>query len=522
MGKSNKNSTKQQHQQQQSSGNKGDGPIRMGTTSTTTAGGGGPLTMRRAVPRAKLFKPKQKSNFRFYLLLMCTGYFVQKNLRPVLLPYGGPRGQPPGTHQFGSINYTNTLLQFQHGRTQKIVAVNDDSRQRLVRGPETVVFGNDGTLYVLTEQANLVSLVLAVPGESGDSNGVIRNATATNVRDLGPGRPLGGKIVPLGAPNPFAVNPKNQGRNHNKNQPPPLPVETLYIADTLLGLTRIRNIHDPASKLEIVVRSVEVSHTDHNKTTNQTTSTTISSPIVYADDVAIGPRTGRVYFTDATDIAPDHMIDWLRRDRHWDTLYASKVDLIRGVATGRLLQYDPATDETTVLLDHLHFANGVAVADAEERYLIVAETFGINVLRYDLHDGTVTTVVKGAELPGYVDGVDCSWQHNLCYAVMPSAIVPVHKLWNALPEPLSHLIRTIAMVLPRRLVPPVKTFGGVIEFDPTGKVTTDTTTTNVTRTFLDPTGRDIGMLTGVTVGPNDGKLYLGSLLNKFVGVYDLE
>ena len=77
------------------------------------------------------------------------------------------------------------------------------------------------------------------------------------------------------------------------------------------------------------------------------------------------------------------------------------------------------------------------------------------------------------------------------------------------------------MILPRILVPPVKAFGGVIEFDPTGTTTTTTTTATVTRTFLDPTGRDISMLTGVTVGP-DGNLYLGSLLNKFVGVYELD
>jgi Strictosidine synthase len=447
---------------------------------------------------------------------MCAGYFVQRNLRPILLPYGGPRGQPPGSHVFGKINYTNTFLQFQHGRTHQIVAVNDDNdhQQRLVRGPETVVFGNDGTLYILTEDANLVSLVLAGDKPEAESSSVIRNSTATMVRDLGPGRPLGGKIVPLGAPNPFAAPSSNSKRGgHSKNHPPP--VETLYIADTLLGLTRIRNIHDPTSKLEIVVRSVDLAHFDGNATT----TTISSSPMVYADDVAIGPRTGRVYFTDASDIRPDLiMTGWRHRRPTWDTLYASKLDLVRGRPTGRLLQYDPVTDQTTVLLDQLHFANGVAVADAAERYLIVAETFGVQVLRYDLHDGTVTTVVHGAELPGYVDGVDCSWQHNLCYAVMPSAIVPLHKLWNALPGSLSHLIRTVAMVLPRRLAPPVKKFGGVIEFDPTGIATT----TNVTRTFLDPTGRDIGMLTGVTVGPNDGKLYLGSLQNKFVGVYDLE
>ena len=341
--------------------------------------------------------------------------------------------------------------------------------------------------------------------------------------------------MPLGAPNPFNIvnnddnknSGKRQKRQQQQQQQQPA-VETLYIADTLLGLTRIPNLNDPKSKLEIVVRSVEIP--DPNNL-----NLTLSSPILYADDVAIGPNTGRVYFTDASNIVPDQVTErWNRHHRntkHWDTLYASKIDLVRGVPTGRLLQYDPANDETIVLLDHLHFANGVAVT-ADEHYVIVAETFGTNLLRYDLRDGTVTTLVSGEQLPGYVDGIDCAWNMNnnndsninsnsMCYAVMPSAIVPLHKLWNALPGPLAHLLRTVAMILPRILVPPVKAFGGVIEFDPTGATTTTTTTATVTRTFLDPTGRDISMLTGVTVGP-DGNLYLGSLHNKFVGMYELD
>jgi hypothetical protein len=84
--------------------------------------------------------------------------------------------------------------------------------------PETVVFGHDGTLYVMTELVGRI-----VRGEDMQSAvaaaaaTVIRNATATVVRDLGPGRPLGGKIVPRGAPNPFSTISINNDSNHNKN-----------------------------------------------------------------------------------------------------------------------------------------------------------------------------------------------------------------------------------------------------------------------------------------------------------------
>jgi len=187
---------------------------------------------------------------------------------------------------------------------------------------------------------------------------------------------------------------------------------------------------------------------------------------------------------------------------------------VRGKPTGRLLLYDPMTDVTSVLVSNLHFANGVAV-NADETAVFVAETFGVHLLRYDLKDGTLSTVVANDQLPGYLDGVDCDWHTSnskKCYAVMPSLVVPVHTLWNALPSFLSRGLRTLLMALPRILAPPVKKFGGIVEYDPSNASAT-------TRLLLDPTGREISMLTGATV--HQGKLYLGSLQNDYIGVYDL-
>lgn len=46
----------------------------------------------------------------------------------------------------------------------------------------------------------------------------------------------------------------------------------------------------------------------------------------------------------------------------------------------RLLRYDPVTKTNTVLMDRLHFANGVALA-ADESYILVAETFKFRIMR---------------------------------------------------------------------------------------------------------------------------------------------
>lgn len=50
-----------------------------------------------------------------------------------------------------------------------------------------------------------------------------------------------------------------------------------------------------------------------------------------------------------------------------------------GVPSGRLMVYDPATKESKVLVEKIHFANGI-VLSPDEDYLIFAEC-----LRYRLH-----------------------------------------------------------------------------------------------------------------------------------------
>jgi sugar lactone lactonase YvrE len=287
------------------------------------------------------------------------------------------------------------------------------------------------------------------------------------VKDLGIGRPLGGKFSPDG--------------------------QTLYIADAILGLTRLKNPHDPASKVELV--------------SNAVMDDGVMTPILYADDVDIGPISGKVFFSDASTIAPDRQL----KTKTWNTLYASKMDLARGVGTGRLLQYDPSTDEVSVLARNIHFANGVAV-DENEDFLFLSETFGPRLLKYDLKAGGfqgLEVVVDNKDITGYVDGLDCAG--TKCYAVMPSAISPVHKLWSMLPAAVDVFVRTLIMALPKSFMPPVQKYGGILEVDPS---------TGAFRYFQDPNGLDIAMLCGVT--EHDGKLYLGSLENDYIGVYNLE
>lgn len=89
-------------------------------------------------------------------------------------------------------------------------------------------------------------------------------------------------------------------------------------------------------------------------------------------------------------------------EHDYDVVYASKVDCVRGKRTGRLLQYDPATDEVTILARNLFFANGVAV-DKDETYLVQSQTFAMELSKYHLtgsKQGTLETAVGAKQLTG--------------------------------------------------------------------------------------------------------------------------
>jgi sugar lactone lactonase YvrE len=407
------------------------------------------------------------TNFRGIILAGVAGYVLQKLFKSNLLPWGPARRVLDHNKlAYANIDHSNDSLQAKHGKLQKIFERVEDGQTPLMKGAETIVFGTDGTMYVLTEESNLISLTDFESSEDGLS----LTAKANFVKDLGIGRPLGGKFTPDG--------------------------QTLYIADAILGLTRLKNPHDPASKVELI--------------SNAVMDGGVMTPILYADDVDIGPISGKVFFSDASTIAPDRLL----KSKTWDTLYASKMDLARGVGTGRLLQYDPSTEEVSVLARNIHFANGVAVfvGKDQEETIFLSETFGPRLLKYELKAGGLKGLevfLDNKDMTGYVDGLDCTGAK--CYAVMPSAISPVHKLWSMLPAAVDVFFRTFILTLPRRFAPPVQKYGGVLEVDPS---------TGAFRYFQDPNGLDIAMLCGVT--EHDGKLYLGSLENDYIGVYNLE
>lgn len=113
-------------------------------------------------------------------------------------------------------------------------------------------------------------------------------------------------------------------------------------------------------------------------------------PFGFANDLDIA-ADGRIYFSDAS---------W-----KFGPAMKARDDILEHGGRGRLLEHDPATGRTRVLLDGLQFANGVALAP-DGHSVLVAQTGRYDVLRYWLHGplaGTHEVFIDN--LPGIPDGL---------------------------------------------------------------------------------------------------------------------
>ncbi len=149
----------------------------------------------------------------------------------------------------------------------------------------------------------------------------------------------------------------------------------LYVANSFIGLQRIR-------KDGLVVTLADEFD---------------GKEIAYADDVAVA-KDGSVYFSDASSK--------FAADKWSGTYSASLLDIMEHGGHGRILKYDPFSNETTMIMDGLNFANGVAISD-DQSYLLVNETGSYRVHRFWLQGplaGTSEVIIDN--LPGFPDNIN--------------------------------------------------------------------------------------------------------------------
>jgi sugar lactone lactonase YvrE len=226
-------------------------------------------------------------------------------------------------------------------------------------------------------------------------------------------------------------------------------------------------------------------------------------PIRYADAVVVAAN-GRVLFTDASRrVTP----------LEFGTFEAALLDIMEHTCTGRVVEYDPASRQTRVVVHGLCFPNGVTLS-GDQRHVFIAETGAYRIWKVDVTASEVDARVAAmdpnhsqarvivANLPGFPDNLTRS-AHG--------------RLWTGLTKPrspafdalASHpFLRAVTMRLPKSMWPVPPAYGHVVAFDEDGRMVAD---------LQDPAGR-VPETSGVT--EYEGRLYIQSLHADALGVID--
>lgn len=210
-------------------------------------------------------------------------------------------------------------------------------------------------------------------------------------------------------------------------------------------------------------------------------------PIRFANAVVVA-RSGRVYFSDASTRFSAKALG---------TSEAGLREIIEGAASGRVLEYDPATKKARTIARGFSLANGVALS-RDEQSLFVADTGRYRIWKVDIA-GTAPPKVLLGNLPGYPDNLMRGQDGRIWAGLV--------KPRNAGADGLADrpFVRKVIMRLPRSMWPLSKDYAHVFAFTENGEVVDD---------LQDPSGA-YGETTGATETAD--RLYVANLRAKTLG-----
>jgi sugar lactone lactonase YvrE len=209
-------------------------------------------------------------------------------------------------------------------------------------------------------------------------------------------------------------------------------------------------------------------------------------------------------FTNDVDIAPDGTIYFTDASYKFGPAMKARDDVLEHGGRGRLLRHDPASGATTVLLDGLQFANGVALAP-DGRSVLVAQTGRYDVLRYWLEGGRAGTAeVFIDNLPGIPDGISSNGRDTYWLALF-TVRNPALDALSGWPR-----LRKVVYRLPLFLQPQPKRHAFVLGLSLEGEVV---------HNLQHPGAESFSPVTSATEA--HGRLYLGSLERDAFGVLEL-
>lgn len=227
-------------------------------------------------------------------------------------------------------------------------------------------------------------------------------------------------------------------------------------------------------------------------TTNRTWWKIIDdSQMRLADDLDIAPD-GKIYFSEAT----------IRYGIHtWAT------DGLEGRGNGRLICYDPATDETKTVIRDLIFPNGVCLSH-DGQSVLFAETWACRISQYWIagpKKGQLKVIIPN--LPGYPDNINRASGGNYWLAVVGMR-TPTYDLAMQLPSFRTHMVKRIPN--DEWIYPNINT-GCVMKFNEEG---------TPLHVLWDKQSVNHASITSMR--EHKGHLYLGGIANNRIGKFKLE
>ncbi|KAL8493815.1 hypothetical protein ACS0TY_024835 [Phlomoides rotata] len=248
----------------------------------------------------------------------------------------------------------------------------------------------------------------------------------------------------------------------------------LYIADAYLGLLVVGPEGGVASPL---VTQVE------------------GHRLLFTNDLDIDHEKDVIYFTDSSRV-------FHRRDFISAALSADR--------TGQLMKYDISSKEVTVLLRGLAFANGVALSK-DGSFLLVAETTACRVVRFWLDGPNAGKHEIFSELPGFPDNIRRNPEGEFWVALHSKTV-----LFQKLVTSYKWLGITL-LKLPLNfkqlhyLLVGGKAHATAVKLSSEGKIL---------QVLEDIEGKTLRFISEVE--ERDGKLWIGSVLVPYIGIYTLQ
>lgn len=217
-------------------------------------------------------------------------------------------------------------------------------------------------------------------------------------------------------------------------------------------------------------------------------------PLRFTNDMDIDELEDIIYFTDTST-------SFQRRQ----FMYS----ILSGDNTGRLLKYNKSSKELTVLLRGLAFANGVALSK-DRSFVLVAETSSCRIIRVWLRGPNDGSSEVFAEVPGYPDNVRRNSKGEFWVAL------------HAKKGPIVELIMRNPWIGKALLKLPIsfKQFHGMlVGWKPHATAVKLGEEGEVLEVLEDSEGKTLKFISEVE--EKDGRLWIGSVLMPFIGVYDL-